>query len=400
MSKQCRPLEERGYCSAVVNHIIGTLQRQGLTLREIEDALHFGPFAFGGSGSGGSISRRKSDTRVPFIRDTARWLRTFVDVPALAVQQPESSIELLVQSALQQIKADANSARATTPRHDVLQQDQARFDAWNKSRLQNQQDERDRLKERTMAVNRAVASLRIFLASINASGHDSWGCAIPPYATENSTWPFGSEPGSSPRVRDGLLQLMDAAIALAKVICLEVAPASFSSMADAMLSEGIGASAAGSRTRNQTSERKKLMRRVAALKKALERLRVVLDSINGSGHDGWECNPQHPRARAPYWAELPTTGEILRGNDCLLAVLDAVVARAANTTLEIDWCVGSFINPHWAGTFMPKPAALTSEEVEDMHGGRYLCPGPLPIEGGASGHQMLMARFSQRPAST
>lgn len=109
------------------------------------------------------------------------------------------------------------------------------------------------------------------------------------------------------------------------------------------------------RTNNQKDENRTLATRIKSLKSASDNLLGFLGEINGSGHDGWDCDTE----RLPQLAELSLIDE--KGNPVQLEREKVIrLLRAANDAvmtinLKIDFNSLAPYDKAAAGQYKPKP---------------------------------------------
>lgn len=109
------------------------------------------------------------------------------------------------------------------------------------------------------------------------------------------------------------------------------------------------------RAKQQARERRTLRTRVLALRKAADQLIRFLNSVKGSGHDGWDCTPEMPATlTANYFS--PTGHQLSWSErDALLWLLSAVQESATKIRLQVSYWSGSHNNRERAGHFHPVP---------------------------------------------
>ncbi len=114
----------------------------------------------------------------------------------------------------------------------------------------------------------------------------------------------------------------------------------------------------------QLKEHRLLRTRVKAVLKAVERLIMFLNTIDGAGHDGWDCAPELPCTLvANYVNEAGHQLGWLK-RDALIWLLRATVDNIARIRLDIGYEHGCHASPERAGCYHPRPAPVPDIVLE------------------------------------
>lgn len=220
MARRPRPTLETSQCAGTMKHLIGRLEAQGHTHREINDSLHFGPFQMGGDALGNTVSRDKAGRRVKSIIDIDRCLRTFVAQGKL----PRSSDALCIKEQILfgSIEHLISGPEPTPAERASIIREQPSFERWVKGRIKQQARERRALNTRIRALQKAANQLQQFLDKVDGGGYDGWECSprLPDTLTAHHFTETGHQ--TSWAQRDVLLWLLAALKDTAGTVSLQV----------------------------------------------------------------------------------------------------------------------------------------------------------------------------------
>lgn len=124
------------------------------------------------------------------------------------------------------------------------------------------------------------------------------------------------------------------------------------------------------------AELRALNTRVAALNKAATQLIEHLDSINGQGHDGWECTPTLPPNMSINF--FNSAGGI-HGfeRDSIRWLLQAATDTAQTIQFQVSYWHGAHMSPLRAGWYNPRPPAapaeLIQQDLSELDWGSDIC---------------------------
>lgn len=115
------------------------------------------------------------------------------------------------------------------------------------------------------------------------------------------------------------------------------------------------------RARKQAYERRALRTRIQAFQKAADRLLQLLDSINGSGHDGWDCSPSLPDTLTAHHFSQAGNQISWAQRNVLLWLITAAKGSAAQIKLHVSYWHGSHCTPRLAGCYHPIPPEVPDQ---------------------------------------
>ncbi len=118
------------------------------------------------------------------------------------------------------------------------------------------------------------------------------------------------------------------------------------------------------RKQTQLKEQRLLRTRVNAVRKALDRLIIFLNTIDGTGHDGWDCTPELPSTLTANYFNNAGRQLGWLSRDSLIWLMQATVNNLKRVTLEIGYEQGCHASPELVGCYHPHPAPVPDFVLE------------------------------------